>query len=837
MFRKHRIAIVVAAAYNFVLFFPTLFLGRVVSPNDVFFNYDPWSMVREVTAQNSVLNDPPTSLLTLISLLRKGVALHWNPFVASGIPGTLSASLISPFIVIPTFAVPLPWVYTAILFLKLNVAFLFAYAWLREERLGKRGAAIGAMIFAGSGVYGVRWLWQATNATALYPALLWLVHRTFRGKRTPVAWIAILALAYALAGFPSTMAYGAYLAAAYALFLAIRSRRIPLKRVGEVVAGVVLALFIASPFLAPFIQLVRRTGYLGMRHELSLTIFYPLAHAASFVRPDRLGNPAYKDWRGDPALGMLNNYYECTIYLGLAALPLAAIALFNRRARTRWFWAAAAVVILSAMFGLAFVPAILGRLPGFRYSPLARTVMLLPVAAGYLSGAGASMLSRRRRLGQGVALLLAVAIAGDLGLFAGRFYPYLHPEETVVPTTPVITFLGERPKPFRVGAFFDYLWPNSAELFQIEDVRSHFGSEALYRRMLQRIDPTAWSGRSTVLAFDGRTFRYDDPFLALLGVRYLLEKPAIDIAKWSTFRQTVPGVHQTSAVVLPPGRRAERTIRVDAEPFWAAELPVSMEEQLGKSPRLVVQLFKFGTVVWERTFTPVDLAAIGKIYVPIRPYARLGDELRVRMTPLDMRARILTGDPVPGETPLFYGRVKTPVVFDRLLPDGRVFLNLAELSRFRATAKAETLDDEQILARRDLDFEAVSAVAPGQPPFQNDGGSAATVSLIDYSPEQQRLSTDAPAPFLLISSEKLTPELAISVDGVPARPFRVNVMFAGVQVPAGAHHVVFSRRIGRGWWWPCFLAVAALVVVALWEAFVRAKEPRLSTPAPPQRRE
>ena len=72
MIRKHRTALIAAAAFNFVLFFPTLFLGRVVSPNDVFYNYDPWGLIPHERVQNSLLNDPPTSLLTQVVMLKRG---------------------------------------------------------------------------------------------------------------------------------------------------------------------------------------------------------------------------------------------------------------------------------------------------------------------------------------------------------------------------------------------------------------------------------------------------------------------------------------------------------------------------------------------------------------------------------------------------------------------------------------------------------------------------------------------------------------------------------------------------------------------------------------------
>ena len=59
--------------------------------------------------------------------------------------GSSASAVLSPLILLPTFLVPLSWVYTAIILLKINVAFWFAYFWLREERLGKIGAAVGAV--------------------------------------------------------------------------------------------------------------------------------------------------------------------------------------------------------------------------------------------------------------------------------------------------------------------------------------------------------------------------------------------------------------------------------------------------------------------------------------------------------------------------------------------------------------------------------------------------------------------------------------------------------------------------------------------------------------------
>ena len=78
----------------------------------------------------------------------------------------------------------------------------------------------------------------------------------------------------------------------------------------------------------------------------------------------------------------------------------------------------------------------------------------------YLAAAGASMLSKRRV----IAFALAAAVAWDLGLFAGRFYPFLEPHEADVPVTPTIAFLQAQPRPYRVAPMMNYMFPNSSAL-------------------------------------------------------------------------------------------------------------------------------------------------------------------------------------------------------------------------------------------------------------------------------------------------------------------------------------------------------------------------------------
>jgi hypothetical protein len=807
LLRKQKTALAALAVWHFVFFFPTLFLGRVVSPNDVYSNFDPWTITHPLDVQNSVINDPPTSYYTLMSLLKERPgAFHWNPFVASGIPGfgSSASAVLSPLIALPTLLLPLTWVYGGIIFLKLNVAFFFAYLWLREERLGKRGAAVGAIVFASAGVLAVRFLWQVTNATTLYPALLWLAARVARGRRTPVWAVGLIALAYALSGFPATMAYGVYVAVAYLIVrVAVRRGRGTGGAARPAVlhgAATLLGLGIALPSIVPMVQFIHRSGYLELRENVSMRLFFPLRHFWLFLQPYRLGSHAYLHWTGDTALGVLNNDIETTVYVGLVAIPLIVAGWFNRRAASRLFFTLLLAVLLAGMFGVAPVAGVLARLPGIKYSWLTRLQVVVPLAVAYLAAAGAGMLTRRR-FGGVIALTLAVLAAGDLAVFAGRFHPYMTPSEAAIPSTPMIDYLRSQPRPFRIAPFFIYLWPNVSELVRLEDVRSHFSSEETYRRILARVDPTSWGGSSTILTFNSLKFNFDDPLISMLGVRYYIEHKNIDIIKWTTFKNTLPGVAEVKgdAVSLSSGMTAQRHVRVDSEPFYAVELGTTIEQAGSPNARVDVDLIKGDRVVASRSWSRSDVAVMNKIYVPVRPYARMGETVIIRVRPVDMRISLICGaTDTAGDTPIYYGRVTTSVVFDRELPDGRLFRNLGEVPRFVAVSQVRKMTDDQFLATKDIDFAREAIITDPAAPLP--AASDAEVRLRRYEDALQEVDVTAPADTLLASSEKLTPELRVTVDGRDVTPVRINMLFAGVPVRAGTHHVVFTRRIGRGWW-------------------------------------
>ena len=253
--------------------------------------------------------------------------------------------------------------------------------------------------------------------------------------------------------------------AAYVLLRAIIGR----KRPYGWVAGFILGLAIALPSVIPFVQFLKRSGWL-----ISRTHALPLRYFELFVRPDMLGNRAYHNWTGDWTLGALNNYIEITVYAGLVPLLLAAIAIFRRRARWRWFWFAARALMLATCSFQARLER--DRAPSACcYSPLTRLQLLLPLPIG--SPAAGASCSR----GEGDGLQRSSRSSSPrIRRVAGKFYPYSRPISRFHRDA-TIAFLQKQPS-LRIAPFMNYRGRTHRSCTSSKTCRSHFSSEAAYRR-------------------------------------------------------------------------------------------------------------------------------------------------------------------------------------------------------------------------------------------------------------------------------------------------------------------------------------------------------------------
>jgi hypothetical protein len=237
----------------------------------------------------------------------------------------------------------------------------------------------------------------------------------------------------------------------------------------------------------------------------------------------------------------------------LAYLGSFALALLAARALTLWHRGQdAAPRVRVALFATAATGAILALASWFIAIRFWRsTGGLTALGPGGLGEAELHVgLSLVAAAGLVVCLLLRrqAVLAGGLaaGLSAlqlltglGAYVPTVS-EELAYPPLPLLERLHEDPRPFRVAGTRGVFFPNSSTYYRIADIRTHDPTEPA--RYVDWLVDFLGLDRSTYKKQYRRPTPEHEPYLRLLGVRYLLSGPDLQLTEpWidrGLFRQT-----------------------------------------------------------------------------------------------------------------------------------------------------------------------------------------------------------------------------------------------------------------------------------------------------------
>lgn len=134
----------------------------------------------------------------------------------------------------------------------------------------------------------------------------------------------------------------------------------------------------------------------------------------------------------------------------------------------------------------------------------------------------------------------------------------------------------------------------------------------------------------------------------------------------------------------------------------------------------------------------------------------------------------------------------------KLVSDGtfKVYENLDVLPRAFCVQRYEVIrDQEEILTRiGQTDFQpgrvAILEEDPGLGLALQDSGRS-EARIMNYTPNEVRLSTETIGPSLLIFCENYFPSWKAYVDGRPSKLYRADYTFRAVSLPAGRHEVTF----------------------------------------------
>ncbi len=170
----------------------------------------------------------------LATSIRSGKFILWNPYVFSGLPfvGDVQNTAFYPFSVILLLFIrngKLSYLaFELIVFLHNLIAGLFTYLYLRDLKLKKISAFLGGLSFILGGFLAIRVIQLPVhNSFSWLPFIVFFLHRALISKNLRYTILAAFGLALSfLAGHPQFTLYIIYFIGFYAVFFALKERKL-----------------------------------------------------------------------------------------------------------------------------------------------------------------------------------------------------------------------------------------------------------------------------------------------------------------------------------------------------------------------------------------------------------------------------------------------------------------------------------------------------------------------------------------------------------------------------------------------------------------------------------
>jgi hypothetical protein len=520
----------------------------------------------DVVARNPLTNDTAKLFLPWMQVAREELVHFrlplWNRYAFSGYPllGNGESAPFSPLF-LATLFVPLPKQIVAMAGLKIFIALLFGFLFVKRFGASDGTACFAACAFAFSVGQTVNLYYSSGTVMSLLPAALFsLLYAMDVATKRGVVLVALVIASLMAGGHPESVlhiAMGAVLVLGIELAITRDFRRLRFPMLGAL-AGVALS---APAWVPSAVQVPLSARYASL-HGVPHADAFPLTALWAMVSPNGFGNPVRHDWN------WISNYFSiASSYIGLLPLVIAIAVLLSRRAGARErAWVVAAIVIYLIAMNWSFVGHAIRALPlldvtahdKFRF-----------VACFLAAAAGALWLDRSPE--RWVVVPVAVVIAGLamyvwrvrptvvrpidlLGVIAVAAFFFVPRRFTWVlvtielfalnagfnalvdaryyrPRLPIIDALRAHApaEPFRIVAHDWVFLPNAAAQYGLEDIR---GSDPMaFHWYVETLKPiTLPNPEFDVL----RIGDVDHELIDFLNVRFLLAEPGATFGpKWN----------------------------------------------------------------------------------------------------------------------------------------------------------------------------------------------------------------------------------------------------------------------------------------------------------------
>jgi len=379
----------------FVYYWKVFLKGLVPFPGDIMVGaYLPWLESKWGTTTgvafkaNSSTPDVYSQFYLWKSLIAESFRQlqlpFWNPYSYSGYPllANFHSGALNPFNLLMVFLGDING-WSMMIVLGSLGCFVSMYLLIRELKLSKWSAIIGAFVYAFSG-FSISWsvFINAADALVWLPLMILVIHRYFeRNDKRVLYSLPIWFFLFFTAGHFQIGVYGVALMVFYTLFKILQKKNIYM--VWQMIPPALLSLGIVMIQLVPTLEMAK----LGIRFSDSAAStrnfgLSPLRNLINLLAPDFFGNPVTMNFWG------FFNYHETIFYSGLLTGLSIVFTVFiwkKLSGDTRFFWGLAIVALLFGFDTVLGRAIYLYKVPGISTSDAGR------IASMFVFGASISL--------------------------------------------------------------------------------------------------------------------------------------------------------------------------------------------------------------------------------------------------------------------------------------------------------------------------------------------------------------------------------------------------------------------------------------------------------------
>jgi len=412
-----------------VFLYPITLKGEIIV-SDVYLRFSPFDDIKpqnlkfDSDLRSDMIDSYYPKRRLFFDAIKGGEFSYWENNLKFGVPTNNILDSYFPFEYLG-LVVPMQYVLTLIVFIKVFLCGYSTYILLRNLKLKHSTSMFGAIVYMYSG-FNIVWFWNNAGTSGfLLPLFLLCVIKILKGRYSYAFLLMYMTAALMLTGFISGVGYILYLCAAYTFVHMIRMyvrKRKSIKVFAFVKPYFILLFSIVIGVSMTIFVLVPTTKYLSYQNVYSYRAAananYHLDLQTSFpqlIMPYYNGGPLIGSYVGGV------NYNEASGYIGLIGVVFFFIGLFFGVKERKWwviFFTVINLLSISVVYKVGPFLGMINKFPIFNSSSNTRLLMWIAFSASMICAFGFDRLpsifnylkANKKRTSQAIILIIAFAL-------------------------------------------------------------------------------------------------------------------------------------------------------------------------------------------------------------------------------------------------------------------------------------------------------------------------------------------------------------------------------------------------------------------------------------------